>query len=323
MGHFIWIIDDEWRDYEIEKSIIKKDLPRYGIKYSNHQYLEDFYAFGKEADGILVQIYIELPGEVIKELENCKVISVYGGGYDRVDIQAVKKKGIILTYVPNYCVEELSDHVIAFILYYARKLNSFDEFHKKAQEGFWGLKAVTKLPKRVRGSTLFIIGFGRIGKSVAKKAKLLGMELIVYDPYVPKAQIEKLGARKVGWEEGFRKADFVSVHIPLTKETQQLMGNREFSMMKKDAVFINTSRGKIVNEQALLKAVRCGYIAGAALDVVADEPPSSDREILNQEKILITPHIAYLSKESISELKRRATKNLVLALKSKKPRDAV
>lgn len=320
MSKLIWIIDEEWKDYEIEEQLFKREVPDYKVKHSNNQYMKDLEDFGKYAEAILAQIYVDIPGETISKLENCKVISVYGGGFDRVNLDAAKEKGIIVTYVPAYCLEEVSDHVLAFIYYFARKLNSYME---PIKNGLWGRQAVTDMPKRIKGTVLFLVGFGRIARAVARKAKSLGMEVTTYDPYVKDDETEIFGVKKVEWEEGFKFADFVSIHIPLNEETKAMVGRKEFEIMKRHSVLINTSRGELVDENELLNAVRKGKIAGAALDVIASEPPNPDREILNCDRILITPHVAYLSDDSLVELKKRAAENAITALRGLQPKDSI
>ncbi len=320
MSKLIWIIDEEWKDYEIEEQLLKRDLPDYKVNHSNYQYIKDLEDFGRFAEAILAQIYVDIPRETISKLEICKVISVYGGGFDRVDLEAAKEKGIIVTYVPAYCLEEVSDHVLAFIFYFARKLNSY---MKPIKNGLWGGQAVTDMPKRIRGTVLFLVGFGRIARTVARKAKSLGMEVTTYDPYVKDDETEIFGVKKVEWEEGFRFADFVSIHTPLNEETKAMIGRKEFEIMKRHSVLINTSRGEIVDENELLNAVVKSRIAGAALDVIDSEPPNPDREILNCDRILVTPHVAYVSDDSLIELKKRAAENVITALRGLQPKDSI
>lgn len=322
MSKLIWIIDEEWKDYEIETQLLKSSFPDCIIKHSRHDYKDDLEAFGKKADAILAQIYVNLPKTTIDKLENCKVISVYGGGFNRIDLDAVKNKGIIATYVPGYCTEEVSDQVILFIYYFAKKINSYNEPVKK---GFWGAQTVdyNNMPKRIKGSILYLIGFGRIAKTVARKAMSLGMEVIAYDPYINVEEMKKMGVKKVEWEEGLKVCDFVSIHTPLTDETKNMIGKKEFELIKKDAVLINVSRGEIIDEKELINAVKNGVIAGAGLDVVVNEPPEPDREIFKCENILVTPHVSYISHESLTELKTRATNNVITALKGQKPKDSI
>lgn len=176
----IWIIDEEWENYDIEENLIKQSLPGYELKYSGTDFYKDLENFGKKADAIIAQINIKLTKDVIEKLDKCKIISVYGVGYNNIDIAAAKDKGIIIANVPDYCVEEVSDHVISFIFEFYKSLNSYKE---KIQKGLWGLNALDEIPKRIKGSVLLLIGFGRIAKLEAKKAKCLGMDVAAYDPY--------------------------------------------------------------------------------------------------------------------------------------------
>lgn len=318
MSKLIWILDQEWEDYEIEKNILNSFFPDCELKITKGDYLKDLNTFGKNADAIICQIYVSLPENLINQLNRCKVISVYGVGYDKVDVNAAKKKGIIVCNVPDYCVEEVSDHVIAMIYNFTKKLNTYD-----LKNGLWGAKAITDIPKRVAGSTLFLLGFGRMARVVAKKAKCLGMKIVAYDPYINEKDMSLHGVQKIEWEEGFTICDYVSIHIPLSEETKEIVGETEFSLMGKDALLINTSRGGIVNEIDLLKAIDTGEIAACALDVMANEPPQSNGKLLNHKKAFITPHVAYISKESLIDLKRLATENVITVLKGEKPQNSV
>ncbi|SDP83295.1 C-terminal binding protein [Desulforhopalus singaporensis] len=317
MSGIIWIIDEEWSDYEIEEELIKINLPDYEIKYSQKSYEKDLEIFGKNADAIICQIDIDMPAEVIRSLENCKIISIYGTGYEKVDVKAANEKKIPVVNVPNFCTEEVSDHVMAFIYYFCKKVHSYT---KSLFSERWGIDAVAvaEMPRRLQGAILFVVGFGNIGMAVARKAKCLGMEVVAYDPYVSKDSFGALGVRSVSWETGFKIADFVSIFTRLTPETKLLIGMEEFKMMKNNAVLINTSRGGIVNETELVNAIDKGIIAGAALDVLTTEPPDAQNEILKREKILVTPHVSYLTRESLIELREKTTNNIIMAIKGQK-----
>jgi D-3-phosphoglycerate dehydrogenase / 2-oxoglutarate reductase len=311
----VWIIDEEWNDYEIEEKLVRKELPGCDLRYSKKDYLADLESFGKYADAVLCQIDVDFPKAVIGRLENCQIISVYGTGYDNIDVDAAREKNIVVTNVPAFCVPEVSDHIIAFIYHFSKKVATYKQ---KISMGLWGINAVDQIPARLSGSILFIIGFGNIGKALAKKAVSLGLEVIVHDPYVSEDALKLFGVRKVSWDDGFQNADFVSIATRLTPQTREMVGMTEFKMMKKEAVLINTARGEIIKENDLLEAVNSGLIAGAGLDVTAKEPPDSENELLKCEKILLTPHVSYLSCESLRELREKALRNIIITLKGKK-----
>ncbi|WP_018660692.1 C-terminal binding protein [Heyndrickxia acidiproducens] len=320
MKPLIWIIDEEWKDYGREGAILQKHFPDCTIRYSGYNYMEDLAEFGKHADAILCQVYVELPEAVIRQLTKCKIIAVYGGGFDRIDVKAAKEKNITVTFVPGYCVEDVSDFVIAAIYFFNKKL---DYYFKVAGSGPWGAQAAGCLFPRISSSTLFIIGFGRIGKAVAEKAKKMGMNIIVYDRKVNPEDEEVYGVKFVPLEYGLQNADFVTLHMNLNEDNVSIISERELEIMKDSAYLINTARGALISEKDLIKAVRKNTIAGAMLDVIAKEPPTGEEEIFHCPNIFVTPHVSYLSVESLNTLKERAAMNVVKVLNGAATTDAV
>lgn len=318
MGFHIWIIDEEWPDYKIEESILKENFPDCTISYSGYDCMKDLEDFGKDADAIICQVYAHIDRKLIEKLTRCKIIALFGGGFDRIDIQCANEKGITVTYVPGYCTKDLADYVMAGIYYFNKKLNGYSSAISK---GLWGAQAVTTPVDRVDASKLLVIGVGRIGSAVAGRAKALGMDVMGYDPYVSAEIMAKIGVRKTTLDEGLAQADFISLNPKYYKETDGLLSMTEFKKMKPTAHIINTSRGRVMVEKDLIRAVKEGVIAGAALDVVANEPPSPDDEIFNVPNIVVTPHISYISKQSFEELKRRAAGNVVKMLKGEPVKD--
>lgn len=320
----IWIIDEEWKEYNLEHELLPKLLPGVEIKVSTYDYEEDLKAFGYRADGILAQVYAYLPKETIERLENCKGIATYGGGYDRIDVKTCKEKGIMVTNIQDYCSEDLADYTIAAmyqvnkqISYYAKRIA------QDVKENRWGAQAVDRLGHRLSAQTLSIIGFGAIGKVVAQKAKKLDMRVIAFDEFLSKEEVEAHGVESVSWEEAFRQGDFVSVNLKGCDENADKIGMHEFQMMKDTAYLINTARGKVVREKELIQAVKEQVIAGAILDVVQTEPPVPGDEIFECDNIFVTPHISYITEESFYDLKKFAIGNLVAMMKNETPRDPV
>lgn len=320
MKPFVWIIDEEWPDYRVEEDMLRKRYPDCIIKSSSYDYIQDLEEFGFQADIILCQIYASIPGDVIRRLRNCKGIAVYGGGYDRVNTAAAREMGIGVTNVSDYCKEDVADYVIAGIYHFNKQIL----FHGKAmKEGLWGAQAVQKKIRRLNGSTLLIIGLGRIGRTVAEKARALGMKVIAFDPYVAEETMSSLRVDKVSWDDGLGQADFISLNPILNSETEGLLKYADFRKMKRTAYLINTARGRIVVEEDLIKAVQEGLIAGAALDVIAVEPPTLQEPVFNCENIVVTPHISYISEESYAELKRRTLQNAMDMFEGRIPPDLV
>ncbi len=320
MATLIWIIDEEWPDYNDELKLLQQSLPEAVIRYSSYDYQADLAAFGYRADIILAQIYADIPADVIDRLENCKGIAVYGGGYDRVDIKAARAKGISVTNVNGYCVEDIAEYVLAAIFHGAKQLT---QYHTAIENSKWGAQAVATPVHRLNGQTLFIAGCGRIGRFTGQKAKALGMRIIAYDPFVDKQTMAAAGIEKVSLAEGFRAADFVSVHIKCDKTTENLLNGKYFSLMKPTAYLINTSRGRVLNEPDLIAAIKNKQLAGAILDVITQEPPRGSEDIFHVPGILITPHISYISEESYTELKQRAVANALAMLDGQQPADLV
>ena len=320
MKPFVWIIDEEWQDYRVEEDVLRKQYQDCTIKYSSYDYMQDLNEFGFQVDIILCQIYASIPGDVIQRLTNCKGIAVYGGGYDRVDISAAREKGIGVTNVSDYCKEDVADYVIASIYHFSKQILSYE---KAMKEGQWGAQAVKYKIRRINGSTLLIIGLGRIGKTVAVKGLSLGMKIIAFDPYVDEVTMRSLGINKVSWDDGLEQADFISLNPILNSETEGLLKHEDFTKMKRTVYLINTARGKIVVEKDLIRAVQEGLIAGAALDVISVEPPTFHEDVFQCKNIIVTPHISYISEESYTELKTRTLKNAIDMFEGRTPCDLV
>jgi len=326
----VWIVDESYNGHGIEKAIIRKEMPDAGVLETGYNISDTLTKYGPEVVGVLAQIYLKIDAKIMDRMPNLKGISVYGGGYDRIDVQAATARKIIVTRVPDYCNHEVTEYVLASILRFAKRL---DAFTGKLAPERWGAKAISdepmdnwttekveQLPQRVNGSTLLIIGYGKMGRMLAKKATALGMKVLAYDPYVKEAEDATLLSTL---DEGLPQADFISIHAILTDETRNMIRAEQLRKMKRTAYLINSSRGEVINEKDLIEAVKNKLIRGAALDVVAEEPPAGSREILHTPRILVNPHVGYISEMSLNELRSRATKNLLLALKGEKPADAV
>lgn len=320
MKPLIWIIDEEWSDYQTETSLLKDAFPDCEIRHSGNDYLKDLDDFGKDADAILCQVYIDMPKDTIDKLTRCQIIAVYGGGYDRIAIDAAKEKAITVTFVPGYCVEDVSDYVIAAIYFFNKNLSYYFE---AADKGPWGAQAAGRLNPRIQSSTLLIIGLGRIGRTVAQKALRMGMTVLACDPRIDAAVETNQGIRQVGLDEGLALADFITIHTKYDESVHHLIAAEQFRQMKQTAHIINTSRGKVINETDLIEAVRTKKISGAMLDVISEEPPTGNEPIFQVPGIHVTPHVSYLSTESLETLKRRAAGNVVKILRGKKSEDAV
>ena len=320
MKPLFWFIDEEWKDYDIETAVLRQQYPDCELKFSNYDYERDLEEFGYRADAIIAQVYAQIPASTIQRLQNCKGIAVLGGGYDRIDTAAAREKGIGVTNVQGYCAEDLADYVLAAVFHFYKGLT---EYQSRLQNGAWGAQAVERLPKRISQSTLLIVGCGRIGLTVAKRCQSLGMKIIGYDPDRDAAFLNEQGVEKVSLEEGLRLADYVSVNVRLDESTTGLLGEREFSLMKKGAYLINTARGAVLKEDELIRALGTGVIAGAVLDVITHEPPREHEPIFSAPNCIVTPHVSYISQESFEELRGRAAWNAIKMLRGEQPADLV
>lgn len=320
----VWIIDEEWTNYDLEKEYLPKVFPNIEIKVSNYNYLEDLENFGKKADAILAQVYANIPKEVIEKLENCKVISTYGGGYDRIDIEACKEKGIRVTNIQGYCAEDLADYTLAAIYHFNKKIQYYSEnVLENVRNGKWGSLVIENPTHRLSEENLLIVGFGTIGKAIVEKVKHVGINIYAFDEFLTEEEIAKYGVKKVSWEEGFKLADYISINLKGIDANKNKITMKEFKIMKNTSYIINTARGKIIKEDDLIEAVNKKEIAGAILDVIVNEPPTGNEEIFYVDNIMVTPHISYISIESMKALKEFALQNLEAVIKGQTPRDPV
>jgi D-3-phosphoglycerate dehydrogenase len=276
---------------------------------------EDLIRAGKEADGLINQ-YALLTRRVLENLPKCKVVARYGVGVDSIDLQAATDLGIIVANVPDYCIDEVASHTVAMILTLARKTAFFD---RKVKSNQWDFRQGMPI-ERIRGKTLGLIGCGRIGFAVAKRISAFGVKVLAFDPYIQKAEE---GIELTDLETILRSSDFISVHCPLNGSTRHLIGEKEFQKMEKKPFLINTSRGPIVKEKALIEALKEGRLSGAGMDVLETEPPDSGNPMLKMENVIFSPHVGFYSEESISELKRRTAKNVADVLRGRKPTSVV
>jgi D-3-phosphoglycerate dehydrogenase len=293
------VTDREYADMRYEEAVLRSD--RIDLVLAQCRTEADVIEACRDADGIINQ-YAPLSGTVISALENCKVITRYGVGVDTVDIEAATQKGICVANVPDYCKDEVADHALALLLSWTRKVTAAD---RDVKNGVWDFKRVTPI-YRLRGKILGLVGFGMIAQSLAAKVKPLGLGVIVSDPFISKETAAEHGAELVSLEELCRRADMISVHTPLTKTTRGLLGSGQFKLMKPEAIVLNTSRGPVIDEQALIEALSEGRIAGAALDVLEQEPLAAGHPLLAMDNVILTPHVAWYSEEAAAEMRFKA-----------------
>ncbi|MGH9680976.1 MAG: C-terminal binding protein [Candidatus Acidiferrales bacterium] len=270
----------------------------------------------RDADAILT-VRAPITRRVIESMQHCKIIVRYGIGVDTVDIPAATQRGILVANVPDYCVDEVSDHALTLLMMLSRQIiPSIDV----ARQDRW---VVTNLPPlhRLRGQVCGLVGCGKIGSLLAGKTKALGMRVVIHDPYLSEARAREMGAELVSLDALLAQADFISLHAPLNDETHHLFGEAVFAKMKSGASIINTSRGGLIDETALLAALDSGKLFGAGLDVVESETAVTPvrTALVNHPKVIVTAHTAWLSVEARATLQLRAIEQAVACLKGEMP----
>jgi D-3-phosphoglycerate dehydrogenase / 2-oxoglutarate reductase len=274
---------------------------------------EDVLEVARDADAILVT-YAKLPRDLIMQLTRCKAIGRFGLGVDNIDLPACKEKGIAVNYVPDYCIHEVSDHTMAMLLSLIRKIPLS---HNVVQAGRWEMPVVVPI-RRIQGSVLGLLGFGNIPRLVAPKAKAFGMKVIAFDPYAKPELFKEAGVESVDFDTLLATSDYISVHAPHTPQTRGMMNAAAFAKMKKGAYIVNTARGPLIDEPALIAALDSGQVGGAALDVVAVEPLAKDSPLLGRDNVIITPHTAFYSIEALDELQSKCASDVARVLSGEK-----
>jgi D-3-phosphoglycerate dehydrogenase / 2-oxoglutarate reductase len=270
----------------------------------------------RDADGVLVA-RAPITRRVLEAMERCRIVVRYGIGVDCVDVTAATELGILVANVPDYCVDEVSDHTLALVLMLSRQMIPAITL---AREDDWPLSNFPPL-RRLRGQTCGLFGCGRIGSLLAKKVSALGMRVLVHDPYLSAARAKDLGAELVSFEDLLVRSDFVTLHAPLNEGTRHRFGEAAFARMKPTVYLINTSRGGLLDEAALLNALDAGNIAGAGLDVLESENSvTAIRKLLvNHPKIIVSAHTAWFSQDALATLKARAIEQVLACFKGETP----
>jgi D-3-phosphoglycerate dehydrogenase len=268
----------------------------------------------KDADAILTG-RTKISAKVIDALQACRIIVRYGIGVDNIDVAAAARRNILVSNVPDYCIEEVSTHTVALLLCAARKIVHSD---KTVRTGKWGVQTLSPL-RRLSRQTLGIFGFGRIGRMVGEKTHPLGMRIIVSDPYLTADTVDQSKFDLVDFATLLRESDYLTIHSPLTQETKNRFGEAEFRRMKPSVILINAARGEIVDEQALCRALSEGWIGGAALDALVKEPPDPQSPLWKLDNVLMTPHSAWYSEEAFVELHTKAAEEAARVLRGEPP----
>lgn len=275
----------------------------------------------KEIQGLLCLLTDPIDAEVLEAAQNLKVISNYAVGYDNIDIEKAKEKGIVVTNTPGVLTEATADLAFALLLAASRSIVAADNYTRAGKWKSWGPKLF--LGQEVFGKTIGIIGAGRIGSAMARRVKGFAMELLYYNRSTKPRLERETGAKKVELEQLLQESDFISIHAPLNNQTENMIGPREFRLMKKTAVLVNTARGAIVNQRALLEALENREIFAAGLDVFAEEPINKNDPLLQNPRVVVAPHIGSATFATRDKMAQMAAQDLLAVLEGKKPRNPV
>ena len=302
----------EWGDLALEQAALAPlgvDLIR----------LEDLQESQRPRVVALLSEGARVTAEDLQRYPQLKVVSEFGTGYDGIDLETARRLGIAVANVAGYCTEEVADHTLAVGLSLLRRL---DPLRQQALDGDW-IQVHTGPVRRCADLTWCVIGFGRIGRAVARRARAFGFSVRAFDPHLAAEEISRQGARPTQLDELLTEADVVSIHALRTGNDDKMLDRRRLSLLKRSAYVVNVARGAFIDEDALADALDAGKLAGAALDVLTDEPPGPSNRLLRHPRTLVTPHIAWYSDRAVSELRSRGIRAVVDVLSGRRPADLV
>ena len=315
----VLITDYVWPTTEPEETVLREEAGAEVIVAPDGD--EDTLAALAVGVDAIMTCFAQVTPKVLRAAARCVAVGRFGVGVDNIAVDTATELGMAVTYVPDYCVDEVSDHVMALALTWNRRVALFD---RSVKSDGWGSVPLTMRMMRLRGKTMGVVGFGRIGQAAAQKALAFGMRVLAFDPYMTAEQCALRGARKVDdLRELLRESHFVTLHSPLNEDTRGMIGASELDEMRSDALLINCARGALIDEAALHRALTTGSIAAAALDVMEDNHPPRDHPLLSLDNAIITPHVAFFSQEATLELERRAALEVARVLTGRMPDNLV
>ena len=306
----IVISDYAWPNIDIEKDYFKSKSIDLDVSSGKEDLIDKI----KDADGLLF-CFQDIDETVLRSAKNLKAAQRYGIGVDNINIKVATELGIVVSNIPDYCIDEVSDHALSMILAINRMIVPDS---KMVKLGKWNDVKKSNRVFRLSDATLGVVGFGRIGRRLANKAKVLGLNVIAYDPYINEEVYD--GVKIVSFDQVISSSDILSLHVPLTEETNHLISYKELEKMKENAILINVSRGGLIDENALSEYLKSGKVRGVGLDVMEDHNPSSTNPLFEYENVIVTPHTAFFSQESSEELQIRSCEQLYGVLNGKKPK---
>lgn len=315
-GKRVLVTDYTWDSTEPEAEVLAEAGAELVIAKSGEP--QELTELVVDADGILT-CFKQVTSEVLRAGTRLQVVGRYGIGVDNIDVAEATRLGILVTNVPAYCLDEVAEHALGLLLGLARNIPAYNT---AVRDGRWDLKAGRRL-YRVAGQALGIVGFGKIGQTLAAKASAFGVRILAFDPFMDAARISALGAEPRDLDALLSESDLVSLHVPLTESTRHLINEDRLRSMKPTSFLVNTSRGGIIDMDALARALSEGWIAGAGLDVFEPERLPADHPLLSGPNLVATPHVAFYSEESVLELERKAARNVADVLSGRLPASVV
>ena len=312
------ITDYDFGDIDIERSLLEP----IGAEVIGLQAKSEEALFAAASDcAAMINQYARIGAKTIARMQQCRVIARYGVGVDIVDVEAATEKGIQVTNVRDYCIEEVADHAIAMWLTLVRKL---PEYNQATHWGIWSWQSGRPI-HRIRGRNMGVVSFGKIGQAIVARARTFGVNVIAYDPFLPEKVAEDFGVSLVSKEELLSRSDYILMQAPMTPDTHHFFSYSEFKTMKAGVIIVNTGRGPTIDNKALHHALTTGHVAAAALDDPEEEPAKrahwspADNPLFDLPNVLVTPHAAYYSEESILTARETAASEVARVLTNQKP----
>jgi D-3-phosphoglycerate dehydrogenase len=312
----VLITDYAWPTLDIERAILTAVDAELIVAQTGEEL--ELIQLAPQTDAILT-CWKRVTAAVLDAAPHCRLVSRYGIGLDNIAVDRATALGMLVTNVPDFCRDEVSDQVMALLLALARRIVPFAN---QTRNGVWNLQTGRAIP-RLRGQTLGLIGYGNLARALVPKALGFGLKIMAYTPRLAQDALAPFGVATNDLDFLLREADYVSIHAPLTPATRGMIDARALRLMKPSAFLINTARGAIVDEGALFTALQEGWIAGAALDVLAQEPPPPDHPLLTLDNVIITPHTAFYSQAAIAELAHKAAAHVAQVLGGETPTNLV
>jgi D-3-phosphoglycerate dehydrogenase len=306
------ITDYAWPNLDIERAILGEVGAEIVVAPTGAA--EEIVALAGDVDAILT-CWKQVPPAALDAAARCRIVSRYGIGLDNIPVAHATALGMVVTNVPDFCLDEVAEHTLALLFACGRRIVPQVDV---TRQGIWN-QTIARGTPRLRGQVLGLVGYGNIARSVAERARALGLQIIAYTPRLAPDALASWGRATNDLTELLAIADYVSLHLPLTSDTRGLINDAALAAMKPTAYLINTSRGALIDEAALLAALDSGQIAGAALDVMSSEPPPPDHPLLHHPRVIATPHVAFYSEAATIDLATKAARHVAQALRGEVP----